>query len=141
ICDEVIRRPLEEANELHDVLEKLGPGDIVFFDGSHRCLQNSDVTIFFIDFLPSIPDGVTVGIHDIFWPNDYPEEWVDRYYNEQYILGAYILGMGSQFPLRFSCMYMAINYADQLAECLEPELVSKLPGLGGGALWFDKKSL
>ena len=142
ICDRVIRKPLEEASELEEIFATLEPNDIVFFDGSHRCLQNSDVTAFFIDYLPTIPEGVKIGIHDIYWPNDYPERWINRYYNEQYILGAYMLGMGRKFPLIFSCMYMSIYYAKEISNCLNPDLVSQFKelgmGIGGGSLWFSK---
>lgn len=142
ICDRVIRKPLEETSELEDIIKVLQENDVLFIDGSHRCLQNSDVTAFFIDYLPSVPDGVVVGVHDIFWPNDYPESWVTRYYNEQYILGAYMLGLGSNFRLIFSSAYMSMRFGERVCDCLEPELVSGLQrigkGVGGGALWFSK---
>jgi len=32
------------------------------------------------------------GIHDVFLPFDYPKEWLNRFYNEQYLLLAYIHG-------------------------------------------------
>ena len=143
ICDRVVRRPLEDAPELEDIFLSLEPNDVVFFDGSHRCLQNSDVVAFFIDYLPVIPDGVRIGIHDIFWPNDYPEQWADRYYNEQYMLAAYMLGMGRRFPLIFSCAYMAGRYSDQVESCLDDALIASFhslgKGVGGGALWFSKQ--
>ena len=31
-------------------------------------------------------------MHDIILPCDYPEHWRDRFYNEQYLLLAYLLG-------------------------------------------------
>lgn len=142
ICDKIIRAPLEEASELEEIIKKLESNDIIFFDGSHRCLQNSDVTAFFIDYIPSIPQDVRIGIHDIFWPNDYPEHWVDRYYNEQYILGAYMLGQGSRFPLIFSCAYMGMIFTKDVINCLDENLISDLRkigrGIGGGTLWFSK---
>ncbi len=33
-------------------------------------------------------------VHDIFLPDDYPPEWADRYYSEQYLLAAWLLGGG-----------------------------------------------
>jgi hypothetical protein len=36
------------------------------------------------------------GLHDIFLPYDYPQEWVNRFYNEQYLLTSYLLGGGDQ---------------------------------------------
>ncbi len=144
ICDHVIRKPLEDAGEVADLLSGLSADDIVFFDGSHRCLQNSDVTVFFLETLPGIPDGVTVGIHDIFWPNDYPEDWVKRYYNEQYMLGAYMIGMGSRFPLLFSCAYIGMTQQaalqDGLGASLTSRILEKNVSVGGGALWFTKQT-
>ena len=56
-----------------------------------RLLTNSDVAVFFLEILPSLPPGVLVHIHDIFLPLDYPPEWNDRFYSEQYMLAAMLL--------------------------------------------------
>jgi hypothetical protein len=91
LCDRVIRRPLEETPL--EIFGELEAGDILFFDGSHRSFMNSDVTIFFLDILPRLPPGVLVQIHDIYLPSDYiPRIGLDHWYNEQYLLGAYLLG-------------------------------------------------
>jgi hypothetical protein len=84
VCDEVIRTGLEDAPlEIFDALE---PNDILMFDGSHRCFQNSDVTVAFLDVLPRLRPGVLVFMHDIYLPDDYPDGWGSRYYSEQYVL-------------------------------------------------------
>jgi hypothetical protein len=44
--------------------------------------------------MPAIPAGVVFGLHDIFLPHDYPEEFMHRFYNEQYLLMTYLLGGG-----------------------------------------------
>ncbi len=90
LCDTVIRSPLEDADL--NLFDQLEPGDVVFIDNSHRSFQNSDVTVFFLDVLPKIPKGVLVGIHDICLPFDYPAAWLGRYYSEQYLLAAFLLG-------------------------------------------------
>ncbi len=41
------------------------------------------------------------GIHDIFLPNDYPTEWNNRFYSEQYLLMMYLLGGGGM--TKFCC--------------------------------------
>ena len=69
LCDEVIRSPFELADL--SVLDRLVPGDIVFFDGSHRVFMNSDVAAFFLDAVPRLPAGVLIGVHDIYLPDDY----------------------------------------------------------------------
>ncbi len=52
LCDEVIRKPLEECDL--SLFDQLSDNDILFFDGSHRVLQNSDTEVFFFDILPRL---------------------------------------------------------------------------------------
>ena len=90
LCDRVIREPFEDVPPA--VFTDLGPGDMLFVDSSHVVFQNSDVTVFFLEVLPRLRAGVTVHVHDIFLPFDYPRLWRDRHYSEQYLLAAYLLG-------------------------------------------------
>jgi len=93
LCDEVIREPAETVDLA--VFDRLGAGDVLFVDNSHRCLQNSDATAMFLDVLPRLAPGVLVEFHDIFLPDDYPPEWAERFYSEQYVLAAFLLAGGS----------------------------------------------
>ena len=61
----------------------------MFFDGSHRVFSNSDAAVFHLEVLPSLPDGVVVGIHDVLWPDDYLPELTAFWWSEQYVLGAF----------------------------------------------------
>jgi hypothetical protein len=135
ICDLVIRKPLETCDL--SLFEGLSERDIVFFDGSHRCFQNSDVTVFFIEVLPALKPGTLVGIHDIYWPDDYPPDWVARYYNEQYMLGAYMLALRDKFPLVLSNAWAGPNLAAFARRCLNPSTLAEVRNVGGGALWFE----
>lgn len=103
LCDEVLRAPLETVDLA--VFARLGAGDMVFADNSHQCLAGSDVTVFFTEVLPSLAPGVLAGIHDIFLPYDYPAEWSDKRYSEQYLLACYLLAQtrlfGVELPLHF----------------------------------------
>jgi methyltransferase family protein len=92
LCNRTLRSPLE-AIDL-SVFDELASGDILYVDNSHRALQNSDVTVFFLDVLPRLAPGVLVGIDDIHLPFDYPPEWRFRYYSEQYLLACYLLARG-----------------------------------------------
>ncbi len=85
----MIRRPLESLDL--QLFDKLKHGDILMLDGSHRCFQNSDVSVFFLDVLPRINPGVLVYVDDIYLSYDYPPEWSDRYYSEQYLLAVMLL--------------------------------------------------
>jgi hypothetical protein len=90
LCDEVVRCRMEEVPR--EFWEGIGPEDLLFVDNSHRSFPNSDVTVFFTEVMPALRPGTIWGMHDIFLPWDYPEEWRDRFYNEQYLLLAYLLG-------------------------------------------------
>ena len=90
LCDEVIRQPAEDVDLA--VYDSLAAGDILFIDNSHRVLQNSDATVMLTEVVPALAPGVLVGIHDIFLPEDYPPQWADRWYSEQYLLAAWLLG-------------------------------------------------
>jgi hypothetical protein len=89
IADEVMRVSLLDVPL--STFASLRPGDILFFDGSHLCFHGSDVTHFFLSVLPAVPCGVIVHIHDIYLPCEYPEHFDERYYNEQYILAAFLM--------------------------------------------------
>lgn len=89
LCDEVVRQGLEESDLGR--FARLGPGDVVFFDGSHRAFTASDATVFFLEVLPGMPSGVLVGVHDVYLPDDYPPEITGWWYSEQYLLAAWML--------------------------------------------------
>lgn len=133
LCDRVVRSRLEDADLA--VFSDMQPGDIVFFDGSHRSFMNSDVSVFFLEVLPELPRGLLVGIHDIDLPWDYRPEWAIRYYNEQYLLAVHLLAAAPEivFPSR----HVAVTKS--LASILDPLWAdSRIPDMDrvGGAFWF-----
>jgi Methyltransferase domain len=104
LCDGVIRQPLE-STDLR-VFDELEAGDLVFIDNSHRSFMNSDVTVAFLELIPRLRPGVWIHVHDICWPDDYPIQWAERYYNEQYLLGCMMAygfrGLQLELPLWFA---------------------------------------
>jgi hypothetical protein len=104
ICDSILRVPLQDVDIR--VFDALGEGDIVLVDNSHLCLQNSDVTVFFLDVLPRMRKGVLIYIDDIFLPYDYPPQWSERYYSEQYVLAAVLLCKQSGLEIVMPCTYV-----------------------------------
>jgi hypothetical protein len=97
ICDTIIRQPLEDADlSLFDELEA---GDFLYVDSTHRCFTNSDVTVFFLDVLPRLRNGIFVEFHDISLPYDYSPQLAERYYSEQYLLAVYILAENNKFNI------------------------------------------
>jgi hypothetical protein len=117
LCDRVLRQPLEQA-DLEAAFGGLVPGDVVFFDGSHRVFPNSDCTVFFLDVLPSLPAGVLVGIHDIYLPEDYPQLFFEMWWSEQYILAAVLLAGGPGLEIVLPTFYASGR--PELAALLDP---------------------
>jgi hypothetical protein len=105
LCDEVVRKPLEEVDV--GIVDQLEPGDIFFLDGSHRVFMNSDVVVAFLEIMPRLRPGVHFHVHDIWLPSDYPPEWADRFYSEQYLLAAQIVGGMSNYSVEFPCWFVA----------------------------------
>ncbi len=110
ICDEVVRSRLEDTPlELFDTLEA---NDILMVDGSHRCFENSDVSVAFLDVFPRLKPGVLVFIHDVFLPDDYPPEWASRFYSEQYLLAVLLLAdRGRRYEVIFPAHFSAHDAA------------------------------
>jgi len=138
LCDTVIREPVENIDK--KIYASLPANSVVYIDNSHRCFQNSDVTVCFLDILPALPIGVTVGIHDIMLPYDYSESWFKRYYNEQYVLAAFLLGGGGGYKILLPCRY-AYHTPEVYHKILPVFETPELKGLGdpGGAFWMSRK--
>ena len=138
LCDEVIRQPFEDIPDTR-YRSLLSAGDMVFIDNSHRAFQNSDVTVFFCEVLPALPSGVFYGVHDIFLPDDYPAEWADRYYNEQYLLVSYLLGGAGGDRIVFPGIFVSRDPASsQMLQPLfgDPYFAETSPHSGG--FWLEK---
>jgi hypothetical protein len=138
ICDKIIRLPCEEVPA--EFFDFLSPEDLLFMDNSHRSFQNSDVTVFFTEILPNLPGKMIYGLHDIFLPSDYPEEWNDRFYNEQYMLASYLVGGACGDEIVLPNAYVTF-YAPDLLNLLADTLNSpKLAGIekSGGAFWMRR---
>lgn len=88
---ELIEKPIEEIRiEFFQCLEA---DDILFIDSSHTVKFGSDVCYEFLEVLPSLKPGVWIHVHDIFFPHDYPAEWLLNRrlaLNEQYLLEAFL---------------------------------------------------
>jgi hypothetical protein len=116
ICDEIIRKPVEEINI--QIFDYLDTNDILYIDNSHRVFMNSDATTIFMDVIPRLRPGVLVEIHDVTLPYDYPTEWIERYYSEQYLLAAYLLAKGNTFDVVLPNIF--ISHDNELRSILAP---------------------
>lgn len=138
LCDQPVRRALEDVPL--SVFEQVEPGDVVFFDGSHRVFMNSDVTVFFLDVLPRFPPGVLMGVHDVFLPEDYGPEAAHFYWSEQYMVGMLLLAGGPRIAPVLASHYVWI--VPRLAALCESTWAAI--GLGdifgyGSTMWFENR--
>jgi len=137
LSDQVVRQPVEDL-ENYEMFSNLKENDILFVDNSHRCLPNSDVTVSFLEILPSLKKGVLVHVHDIYLPYDYPQFMCDRFYSEQYVLAAFILANREKYKPFFPAYYVSED--KELKKIIEPiwdhpsmEGVEK----HGGSFWLE----
>ena len=118
LADKVIREPFEKLNDLQFIINSLNEGDILFIDNSHRCFSNSDATVCFLELLPYLKKGVIVHVHDIYLPYDYPQFMCDRFYNEQYVLAAFVLANPSKYKTILPNYF--ISEDKELSEIISP---------------------
>jgi len=131
---EMHRRALAEVDP--GIFESLAPGDMLLVDSSHVLMPGSDVDEVLNRILPLLPAGVLVHFHDVFLPDDYPQAWAWRGYNEQNALGPLIAGGG--WHLLFASHYVATRMAERLAA----SVVARLPSAAGAypaSLWLEKR--
>ena len=113
------------------VVEALEAGDVLFIDSSHVAKTGSDVVHLVLGVLPRLADGVVVHVHDVFWPDDYPQGWVRAGFgwNEQYLLQAYLAGNARAHVLVLN-HWLARRHPDAVEAAFGPV------GLDGSSVWF-----
>jgi len=118
-----------------DVFQQLCENDILFIDSSHTVRAGGDVTHLYLEVIPRLCKGVIVHSHDIFFPNDYPKDWVinrNIFWTEQYLLHAFLL-FNSAFEVLFASNYMGTKYPSKLRAAFPNAL-----RWGGGSFWMRK---
>lgn len=116
------------------VFEKLKAGDILFVDSTHITKTDSDVNYILFEILPILTSGVLIHFHDVFYPFEYPKEWVYKGYNwnEDYILRAFLM-YNDKFEIKLFADYLHKQHKD---------VFTNLPlsyKNTGGNLWIEKK--
>ncbi|MCL5951465.1 MAG: class I SAM-dependent methyltransferase [Chloroflexi bacterium] len=118
----------------------LAAGDILFVDSSHISKFGSDLNYLLFEVLPRLNSGVHVHFHDVFFPFEYPREWLLKGYawNEAYMLRSF---------LQFNSAFRIVFFVDLLTKCFPQEVSRVLPlllkrgpgtGSGGGSIWLRK---
>jgi len=119
-----------------EFFSQLESGDILFIDSSHTVKTGGDVNYLFLEVLPRLKPGVIVHVHDIFYPLEYPSDWVleeFRFWTEQYLLQAFLI-FNPEFEVLIANSYLNHYYA--------PDLKAAFPNLRrwiGGSFWMQRK--
>ena len=129
---ELIKKPVEEIDV--DFFSCLDANDILFIDSSHTVKFGSDVCYEFLEILPRLAPGVWIHVHDIFFPHDYPAEWlINRRLalNEQYLLEAF-LAFNRDFDVALANYWLSIDYLSSMKAIG--------PGKSGSSFWFFRST-
>jgi predicted O-methyltransferase YrrM len=115
--------------------EALQANDILFIDSTHVSKINSDVNRIFFDILPRLSSGVHIHFHDIFFPFEYPKDWIyeGRAWNEAYILRAF---------LQYNSAFRIVLMNTFMEHFHEPFFQEKMPLClknTGGSIWIRKE--
>ncbi len=112
---ELIQKRVEEIDV--DFFSSLEANDILFIDSSHTVKFGSDVCFEFLEILPRLARDVWVHVHDIFFPHDYPAEWLITRrlaLNEQYLLEAF-LSFNKTFAPQLASYWLCLDQRDAAA--------------------------
>ncbi len=128
----IISTKLQEVDL--NIFKKLEKNDILFIDSTHVSKIFSDVNKIFFEILPILHNEVYIHFHDIFYPFEYPKDWIyeGRAWNEAYILRAFL-----QYNTHFKIIIMnsfLYKFHKNFFEEKMP-LCLKNPG---GSIWLKK---
>ena len=78
--------------------------------------------------------GVVIHIHDVFYPFEYPIEWLEegRAWNEQYFLRAFLL-FNEVFKIKLFSTYMIRTKFSWFSQFM-PDCLKDI----GGCIWIEK---
>ncbi|HNT19444.1 MAG TPA: class I SAM-dependent methyltransferase [Saprospiraceae bacterium] len=129
---EIIVDGIQSVDESY--FEQLKENDILFIDGSHISKTGSDVNFVLFEILPKLHSGVLIHFHDIFYPFEYPKEWVygGFNWNEIYLIHAFLMN-NAEYKIKLFAHYLHTHH---------PEAFREMPLCyknSGGSLWLQKK--
>lgn len=118
-----------------ELFDGLNEGDLLFIDSSHVVKYKSDVNFLIFDILPNLKSGTFVHFHDIFYPFEYPLEWLKEgiYLNESYLIRSF-LAYNSGWDIYFFNSYVHTMLNNFLK--INIQLYYNHPG---GSLYIRKK--
>jgi predicted O-methyltransferase YrrM len=129
---DVIQKRVEEIDV--DFFSQLEANDILFIDSSHTVKFGSDVCYELLELLPTLRPGVWVHVHDIFFPHDYPAEWLLKRrlaLNEQNQLDAF-LSFNREFEVALANHWLTLDHGGAVRELWPGDSVSS-------SFWFYRR--
>lgn len=130
---EVLARKVQDVDT--GLFASLTRGDMLFIDSAHVLKTGNDLHHVLFEILPVLAPGVVVHFHDVFWPFEYPADWVlgeQRAWNEAYALRAFLAG---------NAMFEILFFNDYFARLQREAMLAAHPFIGrntGGSLWLRK---
>jgi predicted O-methyltransferase YrrM len=117
-----------------EMFKELNENDILFIDSTHVTKFNSDVNYIFHKVLPILANGVHIHFHDVFYPFEYPKEWLFQgiAWNEQYMLRAF---------LEYNKNFKIILFNTYLESMHRAKIEKQFPLVyknTGGSIWLKK---
>jgi hypothetical protein len=122
------------------VFDALQPNDVLLIDSSHVAKFGGDVTREFLDILPRLQPGVWIHVHDIFFPHDYPADFlmtVRHAWNEQYFLEAF-LKFNRAFAPAYAAHWLWSDYRDELRAAWPAVIVDAIGPQGPASFWMRR---
>jgi hypothetical protein len=129
----LIEKKVQEVDV--NIFKALQQNDILFIDSTHIAKTNSDVLFEIFEILPFLNKGVKIHFHDIFYPFEYPRNWVideSRSWNEIYFLRSFLMYNSS-----FKIIALNTYLEDAHPNWFEEHMPLCLKNLGGSC-WLEK---
>jgi hypothetical protein len=120
-----------------ELFKSLSAGDILFVDSTHVSKIDSDVNRIFFEVLPALAPGVVIHFHDVFYPFEYPKEWIyeGRAWSELYMLRTFL-----QYNNCFKVLLMNTLMTRFHRQFFEQNMPLCLKNTGG-SIWLQKTEL
>jgi hypothetical protein len=117
------------------IFDTLQAGDFLMIDSSHVSKCDSDVNHIFFEILPRLNSGVHIHFHDIFYPFEYPRDWIYEMlsWTECYVLRAFLMN-NTDYKINFFWHMMLTKHGMLIKEKLNGYLRNE----GGSNIWIQK---
>jgi hypothetical protein len=133
-ADEVILSPVENSALAQFAWSS---DDLLFIDSSHICRARGDLPCLFCRVVPALPSGMTVHVHDVFLPFDYPNNYDERGYTEQYLLHC-LLQASHRYRTLLATHWLSRQHGSSVRSVFG-EAVGHDPLYFGASFWFSVK--